>query len=328
MARLLLSLLVLLLAQLATACYPVHFETQELRIRLDREQDLASFELTLRDLSLDSVVGEEPHPKRVQEAIEFLGRAARGERVFIVPPESDVVDLEQELLKSEEPLGPGEYERPARQAMLRGLRVVEARLELDDDGKLNLVQRVELAGLTEHLAAMNAEWRRVVLAESETERVKQSIAEDPRGPEALELADARAGHDRVLWDDEGLAVRIPMASEQHVQLLRSILSDGFLQDAKNTKDAFEAYTTARFSLSYVDYGLQLVRDLRVEPDHLTLYLGTPGGELTTSWHFGELVELARLVDSDEALVERDRAGLLEALEENGLSLPLRYAAED
>ncbi len=318
------------LALALTSCASVTFDRQEVTFDRDPVADSLTLELVYHDVGAVSHkrraffdFGGTPEGPDAEAAANFVMAVAAGEPVAVLlNPYGDLllglpsealqelagVTTEADLAGSDLTWADIEY--------LRQVRVVEARVELDDQGRVDLVQRIVYPDLSHGVDLANAAMRRFLLGEHQ-EGATERMSEFEASTYAIALADAHTGRDWLAWGDGGLVLRIPMDSRHLVQLLQDAASEVDSNIQRLVDDPTdEKLGEAEASFSVLAKLVHLASDLRVEPDHLVLVLGDGEGDLTFT--------LGPDLDGRLGL-EDFRPALRDELEARGFSFPSHYA---
>jgi hypothetical protein len=195
----------LLVALVLSACSSFHFDSQEVGLLRDSEQDSLEVELIYRNVWCGD---DEDEVRHLEEAME---RVTAGGRYFLLPPtfwDSDLDQGERELTEKEERLSA--YEGRCLE-FLRGITVLEARVFENEQGERPcLLQRIRLARISEGIRLLNESFHDGVLDEEEKEG---GFAASHPGFDAetcrLLIEEAKVGVDWVSWSDETLKVEFP-----------------------------------------------------------------------------------------------------------------------
>ena len=316
-------LLALSLALVAlVSCASVTFDQQEVAFDRDPATDSLLVELVYHDVGAIAHerraflhLGELSDGPDVYAAASFVQAVAAGEPTFVLLWPFRDLDLTV-LLPTDEQLGGEPVEVRELVTWLRGVRVVEARVERDDAGRIDLYQRISVPDLSVGIERVNRLLQAFLLGEHQ-ESSLATMTELEAASYGIALDDARAGRDWLSWGDGGLVLRIPLDSRHLVALLGDLLTD-LDRDLYRMVDELDENGLAEvsLSLSVLRELVLLATDLRVEADHLVLTLGDAEGDLA----------LTLGPDLDGRLgLEDFRPALGEELERRGLSLPSRYA---
>jgi len=161
------------LMALAPACTPVEFDGQELEltyIQKEGEPDALELFVRYRGLHAPSGLFLENDGNTLREAVAWVRRLERRERVFILQGWPLDFDLEEDA--------EGEGEESEVEAQLRAaVRVAEASVYLDQDGRLCADQRLLWTDVQGSLTAMNRTWTRELAAELNPEAMKKEFDE-------------------------------------------------------------------------------------------------------------------------------------------------------
>jgi len=170
-----------------------------------------------------------------------------------------------------------------------------------------------IPNLSVGLALYNKELRTQVLGMDE-ENLDEFDADSRR----VLLADAKPDRDWVCWGDGGLELSVPVTSRHVVSLLRELAAEDVSRELRTHRTLSEEDLAAiDTGMRYLRQLLHLVRDFRVESDHLVLVLGDEGGDIDI--HFGE--DLYGQIDDFHP-------ALRESLVESGFTFPAHYSAPE
>ena len=305
--------LVLTLVVLQSACASVTFRSQDLRFDRDPVHDTLTIEVQIESFAalegepwaLFSKKGESGTHAEI--GAKVVRRMAAGERCMYLFDPHFFWDLDRAASSTSL--------TPAQRLYLAGIRMVEARVELDDAGELRIYQRLVIQDLAGGIELLNQELRREGLAMADKDLDTSELDEHEAASLRVMLADAAAGRDWVRWGDGGLELRVPVTSRHLLSLLRELSNqdvEGYLR--KNPTFDEEDLQEIGMSMAALRLLLGVASDLRIEAEHAVLLFGDAEGDLAFSVDLGG-------PDS----VEPYRTELRELLAEQGFSFPAHYA---
>ena len=305
--------LVLILGLLQVACTSVSFRSQELRFDRDPVQDTLTIEVQIEGFAaregapwaLFSKQGESGTHAEIGAAV--VRRMAAGERCMYLFDPNFFWDLDG--------VGSDAGLTPAQRLYLAGIRMEEARVELDDAGQLRIYQRLVIRDLAGGIELLNQELRREALAMTDKDLDTSELDEHEVASLRVLLADAAAGRDWVRWGDGGLELRVPVTSRHLLSLLRELGDqdvEGYLR--KHPTFDEEDIQEIGMGMGALRLLLSVATDLRIEAEHAVLLFGDAEGDLAFSVDLGG-------PDSGEPY----RTELREVLVEQGFTFPSHHA---
>ncbi|MDA1264224.1 MAG: hypothetical protein O2816_04000 [Planctomycetota bacterium] len=201
------------LLALAPACTPVEFDGQDLELTYIQEEGKPdALELFVRYRGLHAPSGPwlEDDGNKLRDAVAWVRRLEQRERVFILQGWPLDFDLEQDA----------EGEASEVEGRLRdAVRVTEASIYLDQDGRLCADQRLRWTDVQGSLAALNRSWTRELAAQLNPEELKKDF------DEASSVIFLRHIEEERPWlelDAQRLRLTIPLS----LRALRNNLAEG------------------------------------------------------------------------------------------------------
>lgn len=220
MARLggLLPAIVLLLC----SCGAFAIEREQVLLRYRAETDVLDALLVCEGIGALEVPFKK-EADEIEQAVQALQAMRAGRRYFKLGPLE--LDLDQELeldavAGSSDPyLALGQR----LQALLPGIELLEARILIDPEKGLCLVQRIRMREASAWLRLLDATINQSLLEGQYDDDMHKSLAEDPRTLELLRTR-AQQGGSWARFDGGALAVSIPMTTASAARLLKKTLA--------------------------------------------------------------------------------------------------------
>ncbi|MFT4709882.1 MAG: hypothetical protein ACJAZ8_001926 [Planctomycetota bacterium] len=295
------------LVTLASACTSVTFKQQDLAFNFDAQSDSLTLELEYLDVgpveyTSSGLWGGTKDPEKEQEqrlktARQFVGKVARGDRIFIAFVPYMDWDLDRKASF-------GDLDE-AGLSILGNISVVEARASLGREGELNLYQKIHVPNLSSALAVLNSEMRKYALGQEPKIRTTGSPMQmlEARN-EKIFLADAKAGKDWVTWTEAGLEVSLPICSAYSLEVFREMLTESDEATGEELKDGVVLMRQA----------FAAAKDFRIESDHIVMVFGDENGDINFSFRGGIFDTLPDY-----------REGFVDYLKDEGMTFPAIFA---